>query len=147
MLERYFLPVLLSTIRRGNLRISLTSWAFILPSTWAWGSWTIIAKSRNIRNGNKSLLDLSTKYKRNSSGDDKEGEKEGGDGAMGHQKGFYLQNIFNNINAYLPKGSPPRKKTPLFGHWFLHQINPEWHHKWPKANFYYKKLSLCDSAL
>ena len=101
MLERYSLPVLLSTIRRGNLRISLTSWAFILPSTWAWGSWTIIAKSRNIRNGNKSLLDLSTKYKRNSSGDDKEGEKEGGDGAMGHQKGFYLQNIFNNINAYV----------------------------------------------
>ena len=68
----------------------------------------------NIRNGNKSLLDLSTKYKRNSSGDDKEGEKEGGDGAMGHQKGFYLQNIFNNINAYLPKGSPPRKKNTTF---------------------------------
>ena len=61
------------------------------------------------------MLDLSTKYKRNSSGDDKEGEKEGGEGAMGHQKGFYLQNIFNNINAYLPKGSPSPKKHHFLG--------------------------------
>ena len=56
------------------------------------------------------MLDLSTKYKRNSSGDDKEGEKEGGEGAMGHQKGFYLQNIFNNINAY-PREALPEKYT------------------------------------